>query len=534
MANQKENSLYEKHPVATFIENYLLMEGSLWMSEELLIKKATKHKIDFRNLPLCLKQGLVKKLSMDGVNYYTIPTLHKMETQVAYNCMRILYADRLPRIPKATIFKFITDIETEIGITLHSQQREAVVTMVNNGICVITGGPGTGKTCTLNTAVKVLERVFPGIDIRFTAPTGKAAHRITESVKRSAQTIHRELHITREKRTPDYFTGDILVIDEVSMLDIETADAVFSAIRDGQRIILVGDIEQLPSVGPGAILRDLINSCAIPCTMLTKTFRQAEDSALFANILNSKHGNPNLSQDNDEFVIHQIAGGEKTTKQLVDIFEEEVKKTGIDNTVCLVPYRKAGIICSNKLNNAIQERINPRTIGKKSLKATLENGEPVTYITGDPVMQLENRDECANGDVGKVIDVEGDRLVVKYIGPKGEDIIVRYWKSELKTQLSLAYSMSINKSQGSEYQTVIICMTEEHKAMLTRNMLYTGITRAKKRVVLIEEHSAIEKAMKNVAMYANEISNGRTTMLAEKLIFYKNQFEKAAASEQNA
>ena len=529
--NLEKTGPCEKHPIAAFIENYLQMEGSLWMPEELLYSKATKHKIDLRNLEMLCEKGAVKKLTMDGVNYYTVPSFHKMETQAAYNCMRILYADILPKVPRSTIFKIISDIEKEIGITLHSQQREAVVTMVNNGFCVITGGPGTGKTCTLNTAVKVLEKVFPGIDIRFTAPTGKAAHRITESVKRSALTIHRELHITRDKKDPDYFTGDVLVIDEVSMLDIETANAVFGAIRDGQRVILVGDIEQLPSVGPGAILRDLINSCAIPCTMLTKTFRQAEDSALFANILNSKNGNPNLSQDDEEFVIHQIDGGEKTVKQLVDIFEEEVKKTGIDNTVCLVPYRKAGNICSNKLNNAIQERINPRTIGKKSLRASLENGQPVTYIVGDPVMQLENRDECANGDVGKVIDVEGDRLVVKYTGPQGDDFIVRYWKSELKTQLSLAYAMSINKSQGSEYKTVIICMTEEHRAMLTRNMLYTGITRAKKRVVLIEEHSAIVKAMKNVAMYANEISNGRTTMLAEKLMFYKDTFEKAAAKQ---
>ena len=143
-------------------------------------------------------------------------------------------------------------------------------------------------------------------------------------------------------------------------------------------------------------------------------------------------------------------------------------------------------------------------------------------------MQIVNRDECANGDVGKVIGIEGDELIVKYKGTMGEDVIVRYWKSQIPANLSLAYSMSVNKSQGSEYKTVIMCMTMEHKNMLTRNMLYTGITRAKKRVVFVEEREATEIAMRNVAMYDNEVSKGRTTLFGEKLRFYKNQYEHAA------
>lgn len=524
----------EKHPVSKFIESCLLSEGSIWIEASVLKKKAERAKISLLELNAICERGLVKKIIIDDKEYYTLPSYHIMETEIAYNCMRILYADEYKRIPEKEIYAKIREVEKEIGINLHSEQKKAVVTMVNNGLCIITGGPGTGKTCTLNTAVRVLEMCYPQIDIRFTAPTGKAAHRITESVKRNAMTVHRELKLGRNKSTPNYFTGDILIIDEVSMLDFDTAHSVFSAIRSGQRVVLVGDIDQLPSVGPGAILRDLINSQSVPYTMLTKTFRQAEDSPLFANILNAKNGNPNLEADENEFVIHEICGGEKTLKQLVDIFEEEVKKTGLDNTVCLVPYRVKGVICSNKLNNLIQQRINPKTEGKKFLQARLESGEVVHYIVGDPVMQLENRNECANGDVGRVIDVDGDQLIVKYIGPQGEDIIVKYWKSELKTQLSLAYSMSINKSQGSEYKTVIMCMTEEHRAMLTRNMLYTGITRAKKRVVLLKEQTAIEKAMKNTAMYINENRNGRTTMLAEKLKFYRMRFEKAAHAAKEA
>ena len=523
-----ENKEFSLHPITKFIRDYLLFEGSLWMSEDTLKRKAERNKVDLSSLNKVIDIGQIKKLTYDGINYYSTPQNHLIETEAAYNVMRTLYNDTMKKIPSRTIDALIDEVQEEIGITLHAQQREAVHTMVNNGFCVITGGPGTGKTCTLNTAVKVIERLFPGITIAFTAPTGKAAGRITESVKRPAKTIQRELKITYTKKEPDFFTGDILVIDEVSMLDMETAHSVFKALQNGQRIILIGDTEQLPSVGPGAILRDLLNSGAIPFTMLTKTFRQAEESALFANILKTKDGNPDLTSDGEEFVVHEALGKGKTQEQLVNIYCEEVEKVGIENVCMLVPYRKAGEICSNKLNNLIQEKVNPRSPGKKFMQARLETGEPVYYIVGDPVMQLVNRTECANGDVGKVVDVEGDRLVVKYNSPDGSIATVKYWKSELKEQLSLAYSMSINKSQGSEYKTVVMCMTTEHRAMLTRNMLYTGITRAKKRCVLVQEKKAIEIAMQNIAMYANEITDGRTTLFAEKLRTYKAIYDRAA------
>lgn len=518
------------HPLVRFIGAVLQKEGSLWLEEDNLNRWAEKSKADISMLEKLCSIGKIKKLGFDGHFYYTLPAIHILETEAAYNAIRILYSDRLGEIPAATIDKRIDRIEKEIGITLHPEQRKAVHTMVNNGFCVITGGPGTGKTCTLNVAIQVIEDLYPGICIRFTAPTGKAAGRITEATKRYAKTIQRELKITYTKKTPDIFEGDVLIIDEVSMLDMETASNVFKAIRDGQRVILIGDTDQLPSVGAGAVLRDLLDSNVIPNTRLTKTFRQAEDSALFANILRTKSGKYPLVYDESEFVIEQAQKGTKALEQIADTFFKEVQKVGLDNCVCLIPFRRKGIVCSNNLNNILQKKINPLSIGKKYLVSQLDDKSRVMYIIGDPVMQLVNRTECANGDVGKIIDIEGDRLFVKFKDPSGKDVIIKYWKSELPSQLSLAYAMSINKSQGSEYKTVVMCMTLEHSIMLSRNMLYTGITRAKEKVVYIHEPEATKIAMKNIAMYVNEKTNGRTTLFGEKLRFYYKQFEKALMS----
>ena len=521
-----ENKL--KYPLVRFIEACLQSEGSLWVEEERLKLIAKKRKVDISPLDTLCDTGKLKRLRFDGVNYITLPQFHELETEASYNVMRILYNDSLGKTPAKKIDELINGIEKKIGITLHSEQRKAVHTMVNNGLCVITGGPGTGKTCTLNTAVQVIEDLYPGISIKFSAPTGKASGRITESVHRPARTTQRELKLTYTKKTPDYFTGDILVIDEVSMLDMETAGAVFKAIRNGQRLIMIGDTEQLPSVGTGAVLRDLLDSGVIPNTRLTKTFRQAEESALFCNILLAKKGDPNLKNDDEEFVIQKALGGEETLKQIADCYLEEKEKVGLENICCLIPYRKAGMICSNRLNNILQARINPKSLGKKYLDVRISQNNYISYIVGDPVMQLQNRDECANGDVGKVIDVEGERLVVKFKDPMGEEVIVKYWKSQLADELSLAYAMSINKSQGSEYKTVIMCMAKEHALLLTRNMLYTGITRAKKKVVYIHEPEATAMAMSNTAMYANINHGGRVTLFGEKLRFYKHKFETAA------
>ncbi len=188
------------HPLMLFTKAVLQREGSLWLEEDNLREWAKIKKTSLSMLDNLCNLGQIKKLGFDGHFYYTLPSIHLLETEAAYNVIRILYSDRLGKIPATTINKMIDRIEKEIGITLHSEQRKAVHTMVNNGFCVITGGPGTGKTCTLNVAILVMEELYPGIRIRFTAPTGKAAGRITEATKRNAKTIQRELKLTYTKK----------------------------------------------------------------------------------------------------------------------------------------------------------------------------------------------------------------------------------------------------------------------------------------------------------------------------------------------
>ena len=491
------------------------------MTPDELKKAAKKMNVDISKLDTCVAQGRIRRVTYDGQCYLTLPHIDVMESQAAHDAIRILKSNTWKKVPNHIIDKYISIVEQDIGITLHTQQREAVKCMVNNSLCVITGGPGTGKTCTLSVAVKVIELLHAGVDVRFTAPTGKASGRINESLKiETAQTIQRELKIGYNKKDPDVFRGDVLVVDEVSMLDMEIANLLFKSIPTGSRLILVGDTEQLPSVGYGAVLRDLIDSEVIPFVMLTKTFRQAEESALMANILKTKVGDNTLINDKDEFeIIDANKDRDKAVDELCDIYMDAVNEYGIDNVCCLLPFRKSGNLCSNYINSMLQKRINPLdSKGKRYIKTTLDNKAKVTYMLGDPVMQLVNRQECANGDVGKVVFIEGDVMKVDFNGT-----LVRYYKRELPEQLSLAYAMSINKSQGSEYKCVIVCMVKEHSIMLTRNMLYTGITRAKKKCILYQDKEAIGFAMKQTAMYKDQISGGRMTFLADKLAFAANR-----------
>lgn len=472
--------------------------GSLWLEEDRLIK----YRIPFPSV----------KKSIDGDNYYTSPFIDMIESRAAVNVARILSHNTWEPVSQNLLDLLISEEETKAGIKLHEQQKEAIRCILDNSFCLITGGPGTGKTSVLKIAVNIIEKLHFGIDIHLTAPTGKAAGRIRESFGSDVitKTVQKELHLTYKKKIPDIFNGDLLIVDETSMMGMVTADDLFRSIRNGQHLVLLGDQDQLPSVENGAVLRDLIDSEVIPYVRLTKTFRQANDSALFANIKKAAQGDPDLVSDDDEFkVIDADPTPCLAAEELAEIVQKEVSTWGKDNVCCLLPYRKAGTLCSNNLNNMLQQRLNS---GDSYLDAELAEGAPVRYMIGDPVMQLVNRNECANGDVGKVVSIDDGILVVDY----GENQ-VKYNRDELPEQLSLAYAMSINKSQGSEYKCVIVCMTNEHELMLTRNLLYTAITRAKKKCVLYTEGSAVVKAMQNIAMYTNAIGEGRTTFFAEKL-----------------
>ena len=433
-------------------------------------------------------------------SFITTKYVNGIEREIARRVVELMNAKGgFPKLSYSEVSSFIEKYEEleskERGIKfkLAPEQEEAVHKAANAQFFVLTGGPGTGKTCVLKCIKYVMESIMPGCKIHFTAPTGKAARRITESLDGvSASTVQKLMHLTSETAMPMPIYGDCVVVDEVSMLDTLTADAFVSAVKDGVKVILVGDVDQLPSVGYGSVLRDLIESFEIPCVKLMAPQRQDSRSVLFQNITNLRYGQHELFEGDDFHIIKD--DGKSGQKLLIEQYLEAVKRWGIDDVCCLTPYRRKGDTCANVVNDIIQKIVNdPAGVphittsicedDNELSKATKRN---VTFCLGDPVMQLVNREEIANGDVGKISEVTDEYIVVDY-----GDVSVSYCFEEL-SQLNLAYAMSVHKSQGSEYKCVITLALPEHREFMCRNLLYTAVTRAKKECVVICDEETVK------------------------------------------
>lgn len=445
-------------------------------------------------------------------NTITLPYVYRVEREIARRVIELRDAkSRFPKVSHKDISKMISEYEAlegkRLGVNfkLAEEQAEAVHKAVNAQVFVLTGGPGTGKTCVLKCIQYVLKKVKKNADIAFTAPTGKAARRITESTGEPAQTIQKKMHLVNETAKPTPIFCDVIIVDEISMLDTLTADAFFMAVQPGTKIILVGDVDQLPSVGYGSVLRDLLQSNQLKCEGLRAPQRQDKESVLFQNITNLRYGQSELFQGNDfKFVYANDQNGRDT---LLSEYFSAVEKWGIDNVCCLTPYRRKGESCANVVNDIIQAKVNPPEntdhvtvwISENDDEFDKSSRRQVTFCKGDPVIQLINREEIANGDVGKITEVEADHVVVHYDG----DINVRYALSEM-SQLNLAYAMSVHKSQGSEYKCVVTSALPEHKNLLCRNMLYTAVTRAKKDCILVCDKATVEAGLKVEAGYIRD------------------------------
>lgn len=389
--------------------------------------------------------------------------------------------------PVEKIEEQIAIFEEKNGCQLHEHQRDAVIGMVNHGFSVMTGGPGTGKTTTVNCAAFVIEQLEGG-ECTMVAPSGKAAVRMTESTGKPATTVHKRCGLRRDGEKPietKMVEGKTIFVDECSMLGMETTYWLLKSISSNRRVVFIGDTAQLPSVSPGAVLRDLIASEVVPVFRLTKTFRQAEGSMLLENIKAISRGDENLSEGNDFKLIKALSSREEVEGQVMDEIKKAVERWGVDNVCVLIPYRQ------NKPGRAIAtEGINPL------VQAMVNPGEG-RFRVGDVAMQLKNRKEVANGEVGKVIEVTDKTISVEYPSPdKGKNVVI-YDKDT--REVTLAYSMSIHKSQGSEYPCVIMVLLNEHSQLLQRNMLYTGVSRAKKECILISDQEAIAKSVATVA-----------------------------------
>ncbi len=379
---------------------------------------------------------------------------------------------------------------------------------------VLTGGPGTGKSTTCNTILAAFEHL--GRTCVLASPTGRAAKRLSEITGRPAQTVHRLLEIDPKnmqfKKGPhDPLRGDVFVFDEASMIDLLLANSLLKALPGGAQVLFVGDADQLPSVGAGAFLRDLLASEAVPTARLTRIFRQAQASLIVTNAHRINQGaSPRLlpptadNRDENAFFV-EADDPETAAASVLDLITRRLQAKGhsLDDIQVLCPMNR-GSVGATALNVAIQAAVNPAGPGK----VAVEHGAR-RFQVGDRVIQLRNnyRQEVFNGDIGWVagIDTEEQQLVVEY-----PEKTVDYDFSDLD-ELALAYALSVHKSQGSEYPIVILPITTQHYPMLQRNLLYTAVTRARKLLIVVGSRKAVAIAVRN------DRTAVRNSRLAERL-----------------
>lgn len=375
------------------------------------------------------------------------------------------------------------------NISYAPQQRDAFKLLKQTGLAIVTGGPGTGKTTTINGIISAYVKMYPQNTVKLCAPTGRAAQRMTESTGREATTIHRLLNYRPfgndiiHKNAEDPIEADFIVVDESSMLDIELASIFLTAVKPGSLVLLVGDINQLPSIGAGDVLHDLIQSEVVPVQPLTTVYRQSQESPIIVNANRINSGNDDLIAKPD-FQIKYVDQVKEVPGKVISAIKQFYNPEKPFETQVLAPTHKgdAGVA---GLNNILQKLLNPSK-GEKELKY---GGR--TYRKGDKIITLNNNYSMGyfNGDLGIVKEVRDAEMTIE-IGDK-EIVIDR----ELMEDVNLAYVMTIHKSQGSEFPNVIISLPFNPASMLKRNLLYTAVTRAKKNVVIVAENGAVAQAI---------------------------------------
>ncbi|HBL06146.1 MAG TPA: ATP-dependent RecD-like DNA helicase, partial [Clostridium sp.] len=403
----------------------------------------------------------------------------------------------------------INDFESKVNIKLANSQKEAIEGAFFNGIEVITGGPGTGKTTIINCIVSIFESL--GLKVFMAAPTGRAAKRMAEATGREAKTIHRLLEIgSYSEEEVDEIENetsaiecDVLIVDEASMVDISLMNALLKAMQVGTRLIIVGDVDQLPSVGPGNVLRDIIESDAVKVVRLNEIFRQGQESMIVQNAHLINEGKmPILNTKNSDFYLERAADSEVMLEKIIGLVKTRLPKFNVEwdsvrDIQVLSPMRK-GIMGIDNLNIQLQQVLNPKSKDKDEVEI-----KDMIFRVGDKVMQIKNNYTLKwsknnsseegkgvfNGDVGYITEIseDEDKITVCF----EDDKIVEYEESDLD-EITLAYAVTIHKSQGSEFPVVIMPMFMGPPLLMNRNLLYTGITRAKKLVVLVGNSKVVE------------------------------------------
>lgn len=443
---------------------------------------------------------------------YSLP-FFKAETGTARRLMQLLYF----KIPPMDLDmdREISEIEKSEGIELADKQKIAVTEALTQGVLVITGGPGTGKTTIIKAIISIFEK--HGLDVLLAAPTGRAAKRMQEATGREAKTIHRLLEFGYGDKDEEMFFQkneesplecDVIIIDEVSMIDILLANNLLKAIAEGTRVILVGDVDQLPSVGPGNVLRDIIDSGVLPVVRLDEIYRQAESSAIAVNAHRINRGeSPILSSKNGDFFLIRQESQEDIVSTIIELCTSRLPNyTGLDpyEGIQVLSPMKKGLCGVLNLNHMLQEVLNPQEI-KKAEKKHRE----VIFRVGDKVMQIKNNyrikwrninnketegEGVFNGDLGTIVNIDNEELYMEVVFDRERKVKYDF---TMLDELEHAYALTVHKSQGSEFPVLVMPLTFGPPMLMTRNLLYTALTRAKSMVVLVGKERFLHQMIRN-------------------------------------
>lgn len=434
---------------------------------------------------------------------------HRAESGCAKQLRRLL--EGAPPWGEIDAEKAITWVEGKTGLNLSDSQREAVRLVTTSKVAIITGGPGVGKTTLVNSLLKILRA--KKVRVLLCAPTGRAAKRLTESTGLEAKTVHRLLEFdpkafafTRNEQRP--LEADLVVIDEASMMDVVLMYQLLKAIPTAAGLLIVGDVDQLPSVGPGAVLADLIESGVIPTVRLTEIFRQAQTSRIIVNAHRINQGQRPIKTppgEDSDFYLIEVETPEALFDTLIEVVTVRIPRKfqldPIEDVQVLTPMNRGGLGV-RALNVELQQRLNGASEPRLARFGNI-------FAPGDKVMQRVNNydKEVFNGDIGKIvgIDLEEGEVMVDY---DGRNVIYDFGELD---EVSLAYAASIHKAQGSEYPAVVIPLALQHYTLLERNLVYTGVTRGKRLVVLIAQPKALAMAVRR------RTSSRRLTNLAARL-----------------
>lgn len=495
-------------------------EGHTYLPETELTPRASKllnvtaEQVEKQYMDLAIERKIILKQMEDQTQIY-VASFYYMEANTATMLKRLNVSYD---VSDAEIEQRIRGIEKKSGMTLDEHQVTAVKEAVRNGLLVITGGPGTGKTTTINTIIRYFE--LEGLEIFLAAPTGRAAKRMSETTGFEARTVHRMLELNggaegsggfeRDESNP--LEADVIIVDEMSMVDISLMYSLLKAISVGTRLILVGDVNQLPSVGPGSVLRDIIQSHACNVVMLTKIFRQASTSDIIVNAHKINHGEEVILDNKSmDFFFLKRYDADVIINVVLQLIKQKLPKfvdaTPYDIQV-LTPMRK-GLLGVERLNGILQRYMNPPA----NDKVEKEYGSTV-FREGDKVMQTKNNYQLAweiRTKFGLTVDkglgiFNGDMGIIRQINDFAEQMIIEFdegrmveYPYKLLDELELAYAITIHKSQGSEYPAVVIPLLGGPMMLMNRNLLYTAVTRARKCVTLVGNEVTFQQMIQNTS-----------------------------------